>query len=747
MTNSLTTSLGGDELSAAELDERTLKAAEPIYDKLVDSLKSDDKRLLKSVYPDFNSFAVAASKGAEEFYKIQPELSLFDAAEIIKLKHSIVSHIVNQLYWPGMFAFHLEKFKELTKVDVGKIHENLVESRFASLSDERQKVLRTVYAKLLDGCNRRAGNLIKALVPEYIDILPFIFGDKNINKIHSAGTETNILFENICSKFKVELERIMKMTDEELKKEIISFRYTFLSSDDALFVSRYNSSHGYMPMFFLLEKAILSPDVDRNDVIYSSYFGIGRENPVTKDDLGKKYGLALERIRQIVVGNLHQCKSVETVVSDRDSWSRYAFLQSDMISRETSSFDEVNEDEHLDCSFLAFIGLCLMFRTDMVIIPKCENVKLKTLENIFLVDNNLARKFDFSKALTYCNANSAINKTQPLKESLSDFVKQFSLSGDADDKIVEVLKYIITRNKDITVDGDYVIYRQNKLDKAETFYNILLSEGKPMHKDVLFSKFKEMFPDEKCKNSACMTRILSDDKRVENIGKTGYYTLSEWNYFSGTGVELITKILSESPVPLKAGEIIKRFVEYNPLPGKNTVYGHLSYAFHNKVIGCLEGDFYYLPSKHYDNIDLSKRVNQKHTAEEKLQMLETFIVKYNHFPVSCGDDKEQHLYKWYKNMIGKRIKLNAEQRKTLNEIETKYKSLPHSVNELTFKLNCEMYKAFISVYGRKPIEHLGEQKYARWFNSARRHVMSLRKNDNRKDYFKEVEEAVEKMKQ
>lgn len=746
MTNTTVSSPDGDAAPELKTGQQTLTKALPIYNQLIAALKPADRSLLENVHPDFFSFVKASEQDAETFYGVPPEMPLSDASDLIKIKHNIVSHIVNQLYWPGMFALRLDDFKKLADADVDKIKYELIKQRYESLSDSKKKLLEKVYDKSLGKCRRRVFNVVKSAAPNFKDLLPFIFGDSNITDIRSVGTEMGTEFEHFCEDFKSECRRAEAMTDEETEAELLSFSYSFLSDDDLMPVREYYISHGFMPMFFLFEKAMLSPEADRNEAIFRAYFGIGSEKMVSKKELSIQFGLAQERIRQIIAGVINSDKPFPTLLSDAEGWSRYAFLNSDIISRETSEFDKLKEDEHLESSFYAFLGLCLLLKPDMILLPKRENTKSVTLENIFLIDRDLSMKFDFDKALAYCQNNSALNKQHPMRENLSAIAGRFILSGDVDDEILKVLKYIITRDKDITIEGDDVVYSQNKVNKDAVLYDILLSEGKPMHKEEMFRKFKEMFPDEKCKNSSCMTRIFADDKRIKNIGRTGFYTLAEWSYYSGTGVELIVRILSESRVPLRAAEIIKHFKKYNPIPDKSVIYGHLSYALHNKHVKCMANGLYYLPSKHYDKKGLSKKDDKKSAVDDMLNEYKTFVTRYRHLPVSSGDDTERHLYKWYNNVMNKHVNLTKMQQKKFESFNNRLRKLPQNAKELAFKYSCEEYKAFLSVYGRVPSGSFGEPGLAKWFSYAHRLTKSLSADDNRKVYFSEVEKTVEKVK-
>jgi len=286
---------------------------------------------------------------------------------------------------------------------------------------------------------------------------------------------------------------------------------------------------------------ILSP---RNKEVIIQRFGLQDNKKETLENIGKKFGITRERVRQIEANSLNKIKELKKEKELKEIFS--------LINLELKNQGGLKRED--------------------ILLSKLGNGRFDNFVYFFLVLGDDFYRFSENKEF-YPFWSTEKNLVGRIKKILSDLVKVFekkqrpiteeeflALSGNEDKKFFvsafEISKKIEKGplNYIGLIDWSEIKPRGVK-DRA---YLALKKENKPLHfRDIasIASQIQgDIVPQKQVYPQTVHNELIKDDRFVL-VGR-GTYALKEWGYKPGKVKDIIAQVIKEADKPLSREEII-----------------------------------------------------------------------------------------------------------------------------------------------------------------------------------------------
>lgn len=605
-------------------------------------------------------------------------------------------------------------FQELLKYAVS-IREP-VNLPFDNISSEKDAFISNIYRDMLSTLSVRSKNILESITNGYKDFLTL--SSKEIASTKSCGkTSLKEIIQAQC-KFREDATKILSTDPVEFESCSIKYQYPFLNDTQISFCASFNELNGRLPMFYILERLLLTSE-DR----YARYFvqlnGLNCE-PISLKEISKVENITYERVRQILK------KPSNSIINlmNNDGWKAYPFWLMDFYTESNVDFDSLILAENLTSfTYDAFIDIiCCVFGYEQVQI-KGESVA---------VSKKLSTCFDFKLSIedleNSLKTKSFNNSIIPLETFISPYILEYD---DVCNCLIDLYKEVLFALEYEIDSADCVIINSNRVDVENILYLILKKEGAPLHIEVLFRRFKQLYPEHKYQTSNRIRPALSSSERICPQGKSSTYALVEWNLYSGSRRDYANDLLNASPVPIPRKELVSKIMLRFPESSERSVASTISQSDQYELY---VGDLLGLVGKEYPSeFIIADGPGTRKSFEERLHNLVEFFEKYHYSPQYGGDFDERSLQRWVYNTRSGRTKVTEEQYKQLEDVFEKYADYCLSGDEYAFSRRCEDYQAFVSEYFELPTKETNLE-LTRWFeNSMLQHY-----TDKRKDLFEKL---------
>ncbi len=335
------------------------------------------------------------------------------------------------------------------------------------------------------------------------------------------------------------------MTDSILEKIIDSKHQSKLSDFDPV----------------LLLEELLSLLDDREKQVLSLRYGFGDESRHTLEDIGKKFDITRERVRQIESSAVKKLRNSKEFEAKRDDLVE---LIEDILSEVGGIMAEERLHERLNAL------------TDKDAEAAIQFLMNKLMADYFaLVKQNDRMVKSWAKTGTSVEEyekiidmiGSVLDRTTEVLDLLSVH-EQLHAHDDfgADSPLAqEVLENILHLSADIKNNpfGQWgrkhwpLISPRRMNDKI---YLVLKHHGKPTHFTEIAEKINETnFDHKKAHPATVHNELILDNDRYVLIGR-GIYALKEWGYKAGVVTDIIVDVLKEKG-PLSREEIIEEVLQ------------------------------------------------------------------------------------------------------------------------------------------------------------------------------------------
>lgn len=283
----------------------------------------------------------------------------------------------------------------------------------------------------------------------------------------------------------------------------------------------------------------------------------------TLEEIGKKYSITRERVRQIEVSGvkilkeqlknkeeyLHSLNVVEQIIKEQGG----VIEENDLVTKIKENIHEKISDNYI----IFFLNL---IKDRFIIINESSKVKASLRLTEFDVDI-------LYKVLTAAeNLMKEIGEILSFEEFWRSFQKipDFPLLVDKIDKEI-FLSYIkISKILKQNSFNDWGIAKWNLITPKrmnDKIYLILKHNEKPLHFRKISEKINEIkFDGKKAHPATIHNELILDHSRYVLVGR-GIYALKEWGYKPGIVSDVIKEILNESDRPLNREEIIAQVLK------------------------------------------------------------------------------------------------------------------------------------------------------------------------------------------
>lgn len=503
--------------------------------------------------------------------------------------------------------------------------------------------------------------------------------------------------------------------DTEYLTTLKQYRDILSISDDAIRdVITLEKELGYFPLFFVIQKYIEELDTRNMSILYGQIDIYNNQKLVPREDLCAQLNLSKERIRQLRDKIFRELQKYILCVEKIADTTNYTI---DEISK-------INKTENTDFqdNFIYYtISLC---DGQWKVIGDIETVFYNPYGhqvNLNIVPSHIAKEYDFNNFLRDFDGLYNTKRTVSTEVNLQNFCLKFfkkqvqiAILND----IVHECKKIIFRIYDCTSDGDTIIIGSNTYRGiTEIAEDILRRHGKPLTASEFYTKFREEYPDRKCKSESSFISAARLNPKIKPIGRASTYTLDEWDYGesrSGTIREFSEEFLlqtEERIAPLSdIGNYVRQFrstatdasIQSNLLAEASGKFGLFTKGS-TKYIGFKNRDY---DSSYIPAVESSIVARSLSTSR---QLFEEFIVTHDRFPFSSGVDageQEKRLGRFWSNLVSKvnRGVASADELEMFRHIEDNYsdKNIPR--NEYKWRETYKNIYALLQLGGRDALE-------------------------------------------
>jgi hypothetical protein len=308
----------------------------------------------------------------------------------------------------------------------------------------------------------------------------------------------------------------------------------------------------------MLDKLLqVLPQRDRD--IVKKRHGLLAENPSTLEEIGKKYNITRERVRQIEVTSV---KLLRQQLKSEPEYQNAVAVVEEIIKEAGGVIEE--------SVLMGKIKAKFPHRVSINAVSFFLNYLVK--DNFTIIKNQDDLKLgwqlpDFDTSLLRQTLNKAVEVIKGLDKvvSLDEFFEQFKKTDfyesvkDKVDKRVFVSYLLLSKKLEENPFGDWGLKSWKLITPKrmnDKIYLVLWHHGKPLHFKEIANRINEVKFDGKRAHPATVhNELILDNRRYVLVGR-GIYGLKEWGYQPGVVAEVITRILQKNG-PLTKDEIIE----------------------------------------------------------------------------------------------------------------------------------------------------------------------------------------------
>jgi DNA-binding PadR family transcriptional regulator len=309
---------------------------------------------------------------------------------------------------------------------------------------------------------------------------------------------------------------------------------------------------------------ILKDLKEREASVLSLRYGFQDNKKRTLEEIGTKFNITRERVRQIENAALKKVKKIadlgehlkplEAMVGQLLTEKGGIMFHPTLVSN-IAAFSDSGKNGHTAVSFILSELLSDKFHAvkgdadldDSWKLPESSLLDIKkTVEVILRVIHEAGHPLTLAEIINTINQDDL----------------PMSYRGPALEPVVESLLEI-SRKTSANPFKEWGFSDWNSVmlkRMSDKIYLVLQKEGKPMHFTEIANKINEIGFDGKKANPATIHNELILDKKYVLIGR-GIYALAEWGYKPGVVSEVIEEVLREAGEPLKREEIIQKVMK------------------------------------------------------------------------------------------------------------------------------------------------------------------------------------------
>lgn len=314
----------------------------------------------------------------------------------------------------------------------------------------------------------------------------------------------------------------------------------------------------------------------RSQEIVRARYGVDGKGSLTLEEIGRKYSITRERVRQVIREVLRKVKENKEAASVSEVRSKIAFTirENSGIMEEKSLLAMLGGDSAGEQGAARFFLDCL---------DEAEEQEVKGELRYSFSDPSF--KLSNWRAIKSLAVSVLAEKKEPMSDK-EIFAEAAGKAGKELDKkefldSLAVSEEILRNNFGKWGLSDWKeISPKGTREKA---YLILKEAGRPLHfKDIAGRIDKFQLSKKKTHPQTVHNELIKDGNFVL-VGR-GIYALSEWGYKKGTVKDVLEEILVKSKKPLRKDEILEKVLEVRQVK-KSTIVINLNNFFAKNKAG------------------------------------------------------------------------------------------------------------------------------------------------------------------
>lgn len=316
-----------------------------------------------------------------------------------------------------------------------------------------------------------------------------------------------------------------------------------------------------------LKKIVSDLSVRSQEIIFARY-GVFNSGALTLEEIGKKYSITRERVRQVI-------REVLKKVKDKSQDSLFADVQEKIVLAITKNGGIMEKGKLLKVlgngNSSEEAAICFFLECTSAVVEK--EIKDELLLSYMLPN------FDVEAWKKI--KNSVIKALEDQKKPLSAKEIFELVSGEVkvDQEVFENFLEVSEQIKQNNF-GKWGIAKWKEISPKgtrEKSYLVLKEAGNPLHFRDIAKKIDQYNLNKKKTHPQTVHNELIKDKNFVLVGR-GIYALVEWGYKKGTVKDVIEEILKKSSKPLKKDDILKKVLEIRHVK-KSTIVINLNNYF------------------------------------------------------------------------------------------------------------------------------------------------------------------------
>ena len=591
-------------------------------------------------------------------------------------------------------------------------------------------LLQELFSQMVDNVsNTRTRNLIKKYIKNYRQGEVYLKNPSLIGKWHGAGSQTIDGTTALLKQFHSEYLSICIGENTNSKTLVVAADYPFLSPEEQQFVLDFHKAEGRYPVLFIAKRYFHTTSFRPSHLFALANGIMGGHKRM--DTLAKEQHLTRERMRQLSIASVTSAPDAGRTW-DSQRWKSQTFMKKPLLTADSIHWKTMSQKEHLDdLDFYAALTIINQMRPLCIVAMRNDGRRANNrlspttpweMPQVLFACNACYEWFPFENALLPLAHDAALQRKSEERLSLTERTSSFfgTSYSDADrHAILDILRQVLPMFNHVSIQGDDIILRANRIDYAEACYQILRGEGAPMTIDQIYAEFKKLHPDDYHTSSSFLRSYLLNDPRIEPIGSKSTYQLPEWGHFAGSLGQLAEHILQSHDVPLRADELCQQMALQRPASTWKSCYTSIYLAITSRRL------LYYIdcqdntpeteskngaPEDNHHYIGLFDRQYPPRfwpstiTVDGAIRGLHRFVSENQRWPFATSDDSiESMLYHVIRKFARQRCVTDEEvqrYREGMADIPTN--NYPSTKNDLLFMQRCQQIADYYRQHHRLP---------------------------------------------
>lgn len=318
-------------------------------------------------------------------------------------------------------------------------------------------------------------------------------------------------------------------------------------------------------------KQIVSGFSSRSQEIIFSRWGVFNSHSLTLEEIGKKYSITRERVRQVIREVLKKVreKKDDRIFVQIQEQVILALGANGGIMEEKNLLSALGKGQKSEEAAISFFLECM---DDIV----SNEIKGELAFSYALPE------FDLGSWRTVKNAAIAVLKVQKKPLSVEELFGLLKTEKPTPELTEEIFAHYLQVSEEIRQNtfGKWGIAKWKEISPKgtrEKAYLVLKEAAKPLHFRDIAKKIDQYQLNKKKTHAQTVHNELIKDKNFVLVGR-GIYALVEWGYKSGTVKDVIEEILKKSAGPLNREEILAKVLEIRHVK-KSTIVINLNNYF------------------------------------------------------------------------------------------------------------------------------------------------------------------------